>query len=95
MNRIDSSSIAHRIALGAWLALIALCVLWELWIAPIRPAVSASLPRRMASAGRIRFVESPSRRQGGVTAAASSPSRFEGPSMNAQATAAALASAAA
>ncbi len=29
-----------RIAQGAWLALIALCVLWELWLAPIRPGGS-------------------------------------------------------
>ena len=40
MNRIDPSSTAHRIALGAWMALIVLCVLWELWLAPIRPGGS-------------------------------------------------------
>lgn len=40
MSRIDPSSIAHRIALAAWIALIALCVLWEVWLAPIRPGGS-------------------------------------------------------
>jgi uncharacterized membrane protein len=40
VNRINPSSTAHRIALAAWIALIVLCVLWELWIAPIRPGGS-------------------------------------------------------
>ena len=40
MNRIDPSSTAHRIALTAWIAMILLCVLWEMWIAPIRPGGS-------------------------------------------------------
>ena len=40
MTRIDPSSLAHRIALFAWIALIVLCVLWELWIAPVRPGGS-------------------------------------------------------
>ncbi len=40
MNRINPSSTAHRIALAAWMALIVLCVLWELWLAPIRPGGS-------------------------------------------------------
>lgn len=58
MNRIDPSSIAHRVALGAWLALIALCVLWELWIAPIRPGgswlVLKALPLLLPLRGMLR-----------------------------------------
>jgi len=30
----------RRTAIAAWLALIALCVAWELWLAPIRPGGS-------------------------------------------------------
>lgn len=33
-------STARRIAVAAWLALAALCVAWELWLAPIRPGGS-------------------------------------------------------
>jgi len=31
---------ARRVAIGAWFALAALCVLWELWLAPLRPGGS-------------------------------------------------------
>ena len=31
---------ARRVAVGAWFALAALCVLWELWLAPLRPGGS-------------------------------------------------------
>lgn len=31
---------ARRLAIGAWFALAALCVLWELWLAPLRPGGS-------------------------------------------------------
>lgn len=43
MNRpvmSTAQSRAHRIALAAWLALIALCLAWEWWLAPLRPGGS-------------------------------------------------------
>lgn len=58
MNRIDPSSTAHRIALAAWIALILLCVLWEMWIAPIRPGgswlVLKALPLLLPLRGLLR-----------------------------------------
>lgn len=31
---------AQRVAIGAWFALAVVCVLWELWLAPLRPGGS-------------------------------------------------------
>ena len=58
MNRIDPSSTAHRVALAAWIAMILLCVLWEMWIAPIRPGgswlVLKALPLLLPLRGLLR-----------------------------------------
>lgn len=51
----------HRlplIALGAWLALLVLCVAWEMWLAPLRPGGSAlvlkALPLLLPVRGLLR-----------------------------------------
>ncbi len=50
--------LAWHLALAAWLALIALCILWETWIAPIRPGgswlVLKALPLALALRGLLR-----------------------------------------
>lgn len=49
---------AWHVAVAAWLALIALSVLWETWIAPIRPGGSwlalKALPLALALRGLLR-----------------------------------------
>ncbi len=54
----SSQRIAWHVALGAWLALIALSVLWETWIAPLRPGgswlVAKALPLALALRGLLR-----------------------------------------
>jgi uncharacterized membrane protein len=46
------------IALGAWLALLMLCVAWEMWLAPLRPGGSAlvlkALPLLLPVRGLLR-----------------------------------------
>lgn len=49
---------ARRLAIGAWFALAALCVLWELWLAPLRPGgswlVLKVLPLLVPARGLVR-----------------------------------------
>jgi uncharacterized membrane protein len=50
--------VAWHAAVAAWLALIALCILWETWIAPLRPGgswlVVKALPLALALRGVLR-----------------------------------------
>jgi uncharacterized membrane protein len=50
--------IAWHVAVAAWLALIALALLWEIWIAPLRPGGSwlaiKALPLALALRGLLR-----------------------------------------
>ncbi|MDL1859395.1 DUF2069 domain-containing protein [Betaproteobacteria bacterium PRO7] len=49
---------ARRLAIGAWFALAVLCVLWELWLAPLRPGgswlVLKVLPLLVPARGLVR-----------------------------------------
>lgn len=49
---------ARTIAIGAWFALAAVCVLWELWLAPLRPGgswlVLKVLPLLVPARGLVR-----------------------------------------
>jgi uncharacterized membrane protein len=49
---------ARRAAIGAWFGLAALCVLWEVWLAPLRPGgswlVLKALPLLLAAPGVAR-----------------------------------------
>jgi uncharacterized membrane protein len=41
VDLLDSRQrLALRIAIGAWIVLFVFCLLWELWLAPIRPGGS-------------------------------------------------------
>jgi uncharacterized membrane protein len=50
--------LGRRLALAAWLLLFALCVAWELWLAPIRPGgswlVLKALPLLLPLRGLLR-----------------------------------------
>lgn len=60
MNEPISSQqrVAWHVAVAAWLALIALAVLWETWLAPLRPGgswlVVKALPLALALRGLLR-----------------------------------------
>lgn len=49
---------AQRLAIGTWFALAVVCVLWELWLAPLRPGgswlVLKVLPLLVAARGLVR-----------------------------------------